>query len=40
MIDEARSRLAEAHAQSTQALEALLGELDEATRKLDTGAIE
>lgn len=40
MIDEARSRLAEAHAQSTQALEALLGELDEATRKLDTGATE
>ena len=37
MIDEARARLAEAHSQSVHALEELLVELDEATKRLDDG---
>jgi len=38
MIDDARARLAEAQTLSTQALEGLLVELDDATRRLDAGA--
>jgi hypothetical protein len=38
MIDDARSRLADAQAQSARALEELLGELDAATKQLDQGA--
>lgn len=38
MIDEARARLAEAQAQSTQSLEGLLVELDEATNRHNSGA--
>jgi hypothetical protein len=38
MVDDARARLAEAQSQSAQALEALLGELDGATQRLDAGA--
>jgi hypothetical protein len=38
MIDDSRARLAEAHSQSAQALEALLADLDEAARRLDAGA--
>lgn len=37
MIDDARARLGEAQAQSVQALEGLLVELDEAARRLDGG---
>ncbi|MBY0569267.1 MAG: hypothetical protein K2P70_18310 [Hyphomonadaceae bacterium] len=37
MIDEAHARLIEAQAQSAQALEALLLELDQTTRQLDQG---
>jgi hypothetical protein len=37
MIDEARARLAEAQAQSTRALEDLLAELDEASKRNDSG---
>lgn len=37
MIDDARQRLAEAQAQSAQALEGLLAELDEAVQRLDHG---
>lgn len=38
MIDEARARLAEAQTQSARALEDLLAELDEATKRHDSGA--
>ncbi len=38
LIDDARGRLREAQAQSGVALEGLLAELDEATRRLDTGS--
>lgn len=38
MIDEARAKLAEAQAQSAEALAGLLADLDAATRQLDTGA--
>lgn len=38
MIDEARTRLAEAQTQSARALEDLLAELDEATKRHDSGA--
>jgi len=37
MIDDARARLSEAQAQSAQALEGLLAELDAATKSLDGG---
>jgi hypothetical protein len=37
MIDEARARLAEAQAQSTRALEDLLAELEEASKRHDSG---
>lgn len=38
LLDDARARLADAQAQSAAALEGLLAELDEATRRLDTSA--
>lgn len=38
MIDEARSRLAQAQAQAAQALEALVAELDETTARLSSGS--
>lgn len=38
MIDEARARLAEAQAQSARSLEELLAELDDATKRHDSGA--
>ncbi len=37
MVDDARARLAAAQTQSSQALEGLLAELEDATRRLDTG---